>query len=181
MLSSFSKHISKIKTVFQKSLLSISPIFVLILCVIITSFSAYFSNELIQREGQALFDREVKTITASIETRLQIYKNVLISTQGLFNASQFVSREEFREFVKGYDLEKTYPGIRGVGYAPRVLPQEIQKHIAEVKKSGLPDYSPWPMTDAPDRFHIIYLEPVDWRNKRAIGYNMYSEATRREA
>jgi signal transduction histidine kinase/AmiR/NasT family two-component response regulator len=181
LLSNFEKLISKLKFLFQKSLLRISPNFVLILCLAITTFSTYLSNYLIHREVQAQFEREVKTITAAIETRLQIYKNVLISTRGLFNASQYVSREAFRDFIKGFDLETTYPGIRGVGYAPKVLPHEIQKHIAEIKKSGLPDYSPWPLTNSPDIFHIIYLEPVDWRNKRALGYDMYSEPIRRDA
>lgn len=154
---------------------------VLILCLAITTFTAYVSNELIRREGQAQFEREVKAITAAIEKRVQIYKNVLISARGLFNASQFVSREEFHEFIKSYDLETTYPGIRGVGYATKVLPHDIQKHITTIKKSGLPDYAPWPLTNSPEVYHIIYLEPMDWRNKRALGFDMYSEPVRREA
>ena len=46
---------------------------------------------------------------------------------------------------------------------------------------GLADFKVWP--DYPrDEYHaIIYLQPADHRNQRAIGYDMFTESVRREA
>lgn len=43
------------------------------------------------------------------------------------------------------------------------------------------DYAVWPEGSREFLSSIVVLEPADWRNARAIGYDMYSEPVRREA
>ncbi len=127
------------------------------------------------------FDFRANEIVDNINRRLQSYEQVLEGAAGLFAASQSVERKEFVEYVQALKLEGKYPGIQGVGYARLVLPQDKARHIAEVRAQGRADYNLRPAGERDLYTSIVYLEPSDWRNQRAIGYDMYSEPVRRAA
>jgi diguanylate cyclase (GGDEF)-like protein len=127
------------------------------------------------------FEFRVSEIVGNIHRRLQNYEQVLEGGAGLFAASEGVSRKEFSEYVHALKLEGKYPGIQGVGFARVVLPQDRSRHIAEVRAGGLPGYDIRPAGVREFYTSIVYLEPANWRNQRAIGYDMYSEPVRRAA
>ncbi|HEY0846467.1 MAG TPA: CHASE domain-containing protein [Noviherbaspirillum sp.] len=129
----------------------------------------------------ATFAFRVKEANNRIQQRMLIYEQVLRATAGLFRASDTVTRKDFRLFVDSLDLARNYPGIQGVGYAARIEPNELDRHIASVREEGFPQYTVHP-DDPRDMYTaIVYLEPFSGRNLRAFGYDMYSEPTRRAA
>jgi PAS domain S-box-containing protein len=99
---------------------------------------------------------------------------------GLFRANRTVSAEEFRRFVAQLNLEEKYPGIQGIGFTRRISPADRAAWEASVRLVH-PDFRIWP--DHPrDEYHsIVYLEPLDRRNRAAIGYDMFTEPTRQAA
>ncbi|MGZ8982501.1 MAG: EAL domain-containing protein [Methylotenera sp.] len=106
---------------------------------------------------------------------------MLLSTVGLFNASVTVERDEFHDFVSAMNLGGNYPGIQGLGYSMIVQPEDKDGHIATIRRDGFPNYTIKPEGKREFYTSIIYLEPFDWRNQRAFGYDMYSEPVRHEA
>src|SRR5690606_24559818 len=100
---------------------------------------------------------------------------------GLFAASEQVSREDWRRYVSRLRLDQNYPGIQGVGFARWIEPDERQQVIESVREEGFPAFTIWPVGERDAYTAIIYLEPFDWRNQRAFGYDMYSEPNRRRA
>jgi CHASE1-domain containing sensor protein len=78
-------------------------------------------------------------------------------------------------------ISANYPGIQGIGFAQVVSPVEREAHIRQVRAEGFPDYRIWPEGDREVYTSIVYLEPFDWRNRRAFGYDMFQEPTRRAA
>ncbi|MBI1887516.1 MAG: CHASE domain-containing protein [Nitrosomonadales bacterium] len=72
-------------------------------------------------------------------------------------------------------LEENYPGIRGIGFALIVPPQQKQQHIDAIRKQGFPDYTIHPEGAREIYTSVIYLEPFDERNRRAFGYDMFSD------
>jgi len=127
------------------------------------------------------FDFRAQEIVRNIETRLKNYEQVLQGAAGLFAASQQVERQEFVEYIRELKLEGRYPGIQGMGFSQLVLPQDKARHIAAVRAEGLADYDIRPVGERDIYTSIVYLEPANWRNQRAIGFDMYSEPTRRAA
>ncbi|XKT75400.1 MAG: porin PorA family protein [Patescibacteria group bacterium UBA2103] len=126
-----------------------------------------------------LFSVETAAVQDTIRDRLSIYANTLAGGVGLFNASNAVSREEWRAYVEAISVQENYPGIQGVGYA--VVVEDEQALIEEVRNEGFPEFSVYPESDEELRTSIIYLEPFDFRNQRAFGYDMFSEQNRRLA
>ncbi len=96
-------------------------------------------------------------------------------------ASGPVSRHEWRTYVDALRLDDSYPGILGVGFARYFRPAEMAAHLASVRAEGFPRYEVWPDGPREDYTAIIYLEPFTARNRRAFGYDMFSEAVRRTA
>jgi diguanylate cyclase (GGDEF)-like protein/PAS domain S-box-containing protein len=121
-------------------------------------------------------------ITEVIEARLGTDIAMLDATVGLFNASEKVTREEFARFAQSLSSHgENLKGIQGVGYAAVVPGNSIAAFEAEIRRDGQPDFRIRPAGARPLTTAILYLQPDDWRNQRAIGFDMYSEAVRRAA
>ncbi|MEB0019993.1 CHASE domain-containing protein, partial [Pseudomonas sp. RTB3] len=127
------------------------------------------------------FDYRTNEIIENTNRRLQRYEQLMEGLSGLFATSLVVTRSEFARYVDALKLEGKYPGIQGLGFAPRVLPEDKSRHIADVRTEGRVDYTINPSGNRDLYTPVIYLEPFNWRNQRAIGYDMYSEPVRRAA
>jgi len=55
------------------------------------------------------------------------------------------------------------------------------EQIRQIREEGFPNDDIKPDGDRPEYSSIIFLEPFNWRNQRAFGYDMFSEPTRKEA
>lgn len=133
---------------------------------------------------QALLDEfnfRAGEIIANINARMAKHEQILEGAAGLFAASTAVERSEFAEYVHTLRLDEKYPGIQGVGFSKLVLPAEKAVHIAKVRAEGFPDYDIRPSGKRDIYTSIVYLEPSNWRNRRAFGYDMFSEPVRRLA
>ncbi len=128
------------------------------------------------------FENATRQTQTQISVRLQTYIAVLRAGDAFFAASEFVDRNEFREYVDHIDIDAEYPGIQGIGFARRVTADAIAAVVAEARDNGLGFYEVFPMEPPREEYYPIeYLEPVDRRNRAALGYDMFSEPVRREA
>lgn len=78
-------------------------------------------------------------------------------------------------------MRQHYPGVQGIGFSVRVTPQQKDALVADMKRQGVENFSIRPNFKRSEYHSIIYLEPQDRRNKVAIGFDMFSESTRRAA
>lgn len=127
------------------------------------------------------FDYWVNKVVYNIESRLAAHVQILRGVAGLFDASQTVSRQEFAAYVTALKLEKNYPGIQGIGFSLFIRPEHLAQHEADIRQEGFPDYRVHPVGARDLYSAIIHLEPFDWRNQRAFGYDMYAEPVRQRA
>lgn len=161
--------------------LRFAPIAVLFVGLLLTGFIWSILRQYALHEQQSEFNGEAREIHNRIDERLEDYRNLLRGASGLFAARRSVERKEFHAYVAGLDMEKTFPGIQGLGFAQLVSPPEKQRLITAIHREGFPDFSIKPEGVRDQYSAIIFLEPFDWRNQRAFGYDMYSEPVRREA
>jgi signal transduction histidine kinase len=117
----------------------------------------------IHDRDQARFERAVLGTSDLIDRRLDLYLVTLRGAAGFFAASDTVSADEFRAYIARLGVQHYYPGIQGVGWTERI-------------EAGLDEAG-----EFTERHAIRFLEPLDERNRAALGYDMYSESTRRAA
>ncbi|WP_346284773.1 CHASE domain-containing protein [Zoogloea sp.] len=139
------------------------------------------SWRVVRVNGQERFDREEALIIGALTGRLTAYETILRSAAGLVDATPDLDRASWRRFVSGLQIQDNYPGIRGLGYSVLVPPARLEAHTAAIRREGYPDYILWPEGRRDLYSAIIFIEPFDWRNQRAFGYDMLSEPVRRAA
>jgi len=116
-----------------------------------------------------------------VESRINHYKQLLQGTAALFASSQEVTRSEFRTYVTELQQGENAPGIRGVGFVKWIPPGNRQQLVDAMRREGFADFAIRPEGVREAYASVVYLEPFDARNRRAFGYDMYSEPTRRAA
>ena len=127
------------------------------------------------------FEANIETMTKSTSERLTHYEQMLIGAKGLFAASDKVSMEEWKTYIQVQNIDKRFQGIQGVGYIQHITNDEREDLISELKNYGMADFTVHPEGIRDEYYPIIFLEPLDVRNKRAIGYDVFFQETRHEA
>lgn len=139
------------------------------------------SIRLVEDRTEARFRTQSLQLKTAIEERLLNYEQVLAGSAGLFAVAGEVSREAWREYVEKLDINRYYPGIQGIGYVKRVDVRQMADHIASVRAEGVHDYLVTPLGAGPFYYPMVYLEPSTDRNRRALGYDAFSDPIHREA
>lgn len=153
----------------------------LMLLLGITTWMWHVSHDEVMQAARTRFHFEVSEAKFAIEQRLLAYEQVLRGGVGLFAASDEVERHEWRAYVETLNIDKNYSGIQGIGFSARIDPAQREAHIRKIRAEGFRGYTIRPDGEREEYTSIVYLEPFDWRNQRAFGYDMFSEPVRREA
>ncbi|GAB1261560.1 CHASE domain-containing sensor histidine kinase [Aurantivibrio plasticivorans] len=154
-----------------------------VLCASLTiTIVAYLvASNLAEQKALQRFEYRANEITLAIEERMNIYEQALRSGVALLRSQENTSRDDWRNFVTTIDINRHWPGIQGLGFSVPVQPEELEPFVAAVRAEGFPEFAVNPQGARDYYTSIIYLEPFDWRNQRAFGYDMWSNEVRREA
>jgi len=159
----------------------IVPALVLLVGAVATLLTAIQLRDANHARDASRLRLEANQAVAALEERLGGHTALLRGAAGLFAASDDVTATEFSAYVERLGLDTRYPGVLGIGYSAW-LPDAAARDalVADMRRAGRPDFRVWPAGDRAAYTSILYLTPEP-RNAPAIGYDMYSEPTRREA
>ena len=127
------------------------------------------------------FQTAVQDTVDAVDRRLETYVAMLRATAALFAASEGVTSGEFRSFVEHLELVERYPGVQAIGFSLQLQPAEVDAFVAHARKGGAEDFRIWPEGTRRPYYTIIYIEPLDRRDRAMLGYDMSSEPVRRAA
>lgn len=136
-----------------------------------------------QRE-QARLSRIAATAASALERRVSINAAYLRAGAALFALQPEVDQETFKRFVSELRLDSDYRGAEGIGWAEmlnigadgsvsnslgvrKTLPVNLRPTLAERPRSRI--------------VGVTFLQPDTVRNRRALGFDMFSEPVRRAA
>jgi len=157
------------------------PWFVLTVGVLSTGLVTYHVWGTATAKDEERFHFNAESMRNAITNRLETYVALLRATAGFYGASEEVSLAEFRTFAERMQFDERYPGIQGVGFTRRIPPEELDAVIREMRSQGVEGFRVWPEGPREEYHSIVHLEPLNERNRGALGFDMYSEAVRREA
>lgn len=132
-------------------------------------------------EAAAHFQARVDSLTGDIASRLIGHEQVLRGAGALWAASDTVTRDEFHEYARQMRLTERYPGLRTVGYAIALTPEDVDAHEHAVRAEGYPSYSIHPPGRRPIYSAVRYLEPMDPAKQGTLGRDMLTEPQIRPA
>ena len=154
---------------------------VLIASLAVTALLWQVSIRLVEDRTEARFKTQSLQLRTAIEERLLNYEQVLAGSAGLFAVAGEVDRDDWGEYVDNVDINRYYPGIQGIGYVQRIGVRQMADHIASVRKDGVLNYLVTPLGTGPDYYPMVYLEPGTERNRKALGYDAFSDPVHRHA
>ena len=140
-----------------------------------------FYQDLSREAEQRRFEEHVDVVVTNITERLERYKMILQGGGGVFLASESVTRDEWRDYYEYRQVRTIYPGIQGIGFTTVVRPEDLARHIEQVRAEGFSDYTVRPAGKREEYAPVLFVEPLDAVNQRALGYDSLSEPVRRQA
>ncbi|WP_205500500.1 CHASE domain-containing protein [Rufibacter psychrotolerans] len=153
--------------------------FVLVLGI--TLYAYYVSKTTDKAEDAQQFEIAKVQIKSTLERRMGYYLQILKGASGLYAASDSVTRDDFKRYLATLQVGSNYPGVQGIGFAAMVSPEQVPALEDRMRAEGFPDFKVTPPGPRTEYSSIIFLEPLDVKNRRAIGFDMFNEPTRREA
>lgn len=125
------------------------------------------------------FNHRARELLNNLALRMSTSIQVLRGAQGLFAGSDYVSRQEFADYVLSQDLSNQFPGLLAVGYQPVVAGDRLEEHVARMRAEGFPRYQMQPPGVRSLYVPVTYIEPMNAANARVLGYDSWAEPTRR--
>lgn len=123
-------------------------------------------------------DRELGRLT----DRMRIHGTLMRGASALFaaNVPEPVTAERFAGYVARLNIDLNYPGMQGIGFSLRLRDDGETATILDSTRRRAPDFKLWPAHEG-ERHAIVFLEPLDARNRMVLGFDMHSDPIRRAA
>lgn len=159
------------------------PVAIFLLIAAITVLSVFA----IERGEDERADAELRTRTVAIagalERRASSSSAFLRAGAALLASLDEVPASRFRRFVSELRLDADYRGGEGIGWAMVVYPDEVQQfhELMQREAPGRVMLNPLPDGSRPYAVPVTFLQPDTERNRRALGFDMFSEPVRRQA
>lgn len=134
-----------------------------------------------ERQAEQRFYMLANDISQKIDERMHNYQRTLWAGAGLFATSHPVTRADWRAFHSRLNLLESLPGIQGLGFGIYLSADATPTLLKQLQHEGYPNFAIKPAGKREHYTPVLYLEPNDQRNQRAIGYDMMSESVRRTA
>ena len=166
------------------------PFLLFIIASIGTAVSVIAIERADRQRREVLLDRNLTEIASALQRRVTENIALLRAGSALFTIQRDVTREQFAEFASDMQRSGSLYGSPGMGWAPLLRVEDTPAFEVMRREAGDSDFKIHPdpfalSTNSGERMRysvpIVYLEPSTAANRRAIGFDMYSEATRRKA
>lgn len=159
------------------------PLLIFLLASLVLAISVYAIERSQEQSRHAELDRTAMAITTALERRADANAAYLRADAALLTTQVDITGSNFRRLVAELGLGIDFPGGDGIGWAQRVPRDEIagfEKTMAHEYPGGVRIYPTLP-PDRPYAIPVTFLHPDSSRNRRAIGFDMFSEPARRTA
>lgn len=116
----------------------------------------------------------------ALQERLNRAAQSLDAASALFTAGERVTWDEWVAYAKVIDIERSYRGIRDIGFIQRVPRAEVPAFQAAARRSGLAIDRIARAPTAGDHYVVTYIYPLE-RNRAVLGVDITFDPKRRDA
>lgn len=156
----------------------------LVLWFLVASLTILFLGRVILDAERGRAEQEFRALAdanlSAIEDRMKRYDAALTGLAGLVAESDTMSNGEYRAYAEALVSGGALPGANGIGFIEPVARDELHAFVAEVRQSGLDDFSVKSPSGRDESFVIRHIEPLD-ENIEALGLDIAFEVRRRSA
>lgn len=161
----------------------LAPALVFIAVTLITLGGTIGIERSARNERQLAMERDASDIAAALQRRAAENTATLSAAATLFSMHQIVNREAFTAFATAVGDNGGGIGALGMGWAPTLSTGQVAPYEQAMQRIlDRPGFAVFPQTEHDALVvPVTYLAPDTAQNRIALGYDMYSNAVRREA
>jgi len=157
---------------------------VLVVGLVISIVAWRDTGQRIESDAARQFQQETARAAEAIDRRIQDKFTILIGLKGLFDASDLVTRAEFRLYLSSFSLERRFSGVRAVTYSQRVTRAQKAAFEREVRRDasvdprGYPDFAIKPPGERDEYVVVKNMQPMAG-NAAGFGLDLLADPVRR--
>ncbi|MBJ7440514.1 MAG: CHASE domain-containing protein [Sphingopyxis sp.] len=148
------------------------------LVILLATIAAAAASFLYNQSDEA---EQAERVATQVNMRLRDHIAVLEGVRALYQSDSAASGPGIRAYLGALRPQIQAPGMEGVGIAAAMRAGTPAALEAKLRENYGRDIKIWPATDQPIGFGVVLVEPYTPRRNVALGFDMYSEPTRREA
>ena len=172
----FYVELPKAKKQVESLLIHLLPTLIIFLVLVGVTFLAWGNaKSRVNQERQDIVNTNTFGVKNRIDDHIKTYEEILRGAGGLFVTSDTVTMQDWKDYVKFYEIEKNYQGIQGVGYAPKIESGQLPTFL-QATNEFLPGYSITPAGERPYFIPVLYFEPSLPQSK--YGYDLSTDKER---
>ena len=159
------------------------PVIIFLLITAITALSVFAIERGERQREKAVLGETTQVIASSLDRRVNTSGSYLIAGAALISTLDRVPANLFRRFATELRLDADYRGSVGIGWSPIVPRGQIDAFERMVSSETGQNFEiePRPSRESNFAVPVTFFEPMEEESRLAVGFNMYSEETRREA
>gem|GEM_PF-5439228 len=127
------------------------------------------------------FEKQATELVRQLEQRLDVQMLVLRGTSGLISSSVHVTPEEFHDYIASLKLQKTNPGVLGIGFALALPTKHGEQGLRFWLRNTNKRDAIFTKYFGNQQSALLYVEPHSERLQSVIGHDMYADPERRAA
>jgi signal transduction histidine kinase len=125
--------------------------------------------------------QQAQTVRLQVAERVYGYNQLLYAAAAQFSAKPDMTKEDWQRFYTTMQVEKLHPAVVGLTYGEKVATADIPTFEASMQEAGREGFAVHPNVPGDDHIIVKYVEPASKVRTETLGYDMDSEAARRDA
>ena len=118
-----------------------APLIVALVSLCATFIATRSIHTLAEEDRAAQVRRASQSVFTQVNELFQEYTNALYHTLGYVRASEEITLDEWKSFVRESRLESIHPGVWGFRYVERVEPERLDRFVESMRAQGAEDFA----------------------------------------
>jgi len=159
------------------------PLVIFLALAAITALSVFSIESNARARERAQMREYAQGLAAALDRSGSGFTSYLRAGAALFASVEEVSPDTFDSFVRALKLNTEYSGAEGIGWIPVMEARDLPAFLARTRTSqpAYPDIFPAPTSATGRVAPVAMFAPATALNRRALGYDMYSDPARAAA
>ena len=152
----------------------------LLTTLMLTLYAWQFVSERQYKQAETNFEMVADNTDEALRYRLEIYQRALEGAAAFAASSGSIGSDQWRDYVERLDIDRAYPGMRGIGFFEAVADSDLPRFRDRLESEFGQAADIHPIVQRPEHFIINRIEPLS-RNYSALGLDLAFEEGRRDA
>lgn len=159
------------------------PLAIFLAIAAITALSVFAIESNARARERAQMRAYAQSVAAALDRSSSGFSSYLRAGAALFSSLDEVSPDTFDNFVRALKLKTELSGAEGIGWIPVIEARDVPEFMARTRtrQPGFPDIAPSPVKGTGRIAPVTMFAPASARNRRVLGYDMYSDPARAAA